>query len=312
MINIYGVQALQKFMFANNVQELSERENNRIEEELKALSVVFSPVCQLVTQYQFIKGNSDGGDIQYVLAHHYPVLAYKERYLRPYNGLGSSPTYSLTLCENIDHNFLTYFSLPSRLTTRPPKIGKATVRKMDTWLEYLLEIEKLKKEYIEYKQKEIEDFKNILRTYAGGLKWDVTKNSGEIERGGIQYVYNIDANGGIAQKLSLPFRREDDIRTFMDISENLYKKTNPEVFLLYSCDAWHSKESQNLIGIFSSKEKLELYTNELKTAGALNDNDLHQLRTIGQTQGLTINYMIKILPLNPLFVREEKTEPGIL
>ncbi len=42
MIKICDVQDLQKFMFANNMQELSERENNSIQEELKVLSG-FSP-----------------------------------------------------------------------------------------------------------------------------------------------------------------------------------------------------------------------------------------------------------------------------
>ena len=167
---------------------------------------------------------------------------------------------------------------------------------MDTWLEYLLEVEKLKKEYIENKQEKIKNFRNTLRTFAGGLKWDLTKDSGEIERGGIIYTYKIDNCGSIEQKLKFPFRIDNNIQTFMDISENLYKKKKPEVFLLYSCDT----QSQNLTGIFSSKEKLERYINELKVAGMLNDNNLHQLQTIRQTQGLKVNYMIEILPLNPL------------
>jgi hypothetical protein len=67
-------------------------------------------------------------------------------------------------------------------------------------------------------------------------------------------------------------------------------KKNKQVFILYNTDAWHSKESKQLLGIFTSKEKAIMFANGFyHLDGDFNYELFHQ----GQTQGLDENFIIE-------------------
>ena len=68
------------------------------------------------------------------------------------------------------------------------------------------------------------------------------------------------------------------------------------VFLLSSCDAWHSYSSFRTIGVFST---LKLLVRYLKRYDKLTEQDIFQILSIGQTQGRNVNYFTERLNVNP-------------
>lgn len=74
-----------------------------------------------------------------------------------------------------------------------------------------------------------------------------------------------------------------------------------EVTLLYSTDAWHSHSSRELVGVFSSPDKLNGYLSKMKKNKRLTDEDLKMLAEHNQTQGNNTNYLIEIEKVNPQY-----------
>jgi len=70
------------------------------------------------------------------------------------------------------------------------------------------------------------------------------------------------------------------------------------VFLLSSCDAWHSYSSFRTIGVFSTFKLLVRY---LKKYDKLTEQDIFHIISIGQTQGRNVNYYTERLNVNPKF-----------
>jgi len=68
------------------------------------------------------------------------------------------------------------------------------------------------------------------------------------------------------------------------------------VFLLSSCDAWHSRSSYQPIGVFST---LKLLIRYLKRYDKLTEEDFIQILSIGQTQGRNVNYCAERFTVNP-------------
>jgi hypothetical protein len=71
-----------------------------------------------------------------------------------------------------------------------------------------------------------------------------------------------------------------------------------KVFLLSSCDAWHSHNSMRTIGVFSTLKMLVGY---LKRYDKVTKQDILQIISIGQTQGRNVNYYVEWLKVNPKF-----------
>ena len=63
-----------------------------------------------------------------------------------------------------------------------------------------------------------------------------------------------------------------------------------KVFLLYSTDFWHSCNSKQLEGIFTTFNKA---ISTAKEMGFLKDEDVDSLLRIKQTQGRKMNFMIE-------------------
>jgi len=68
------------------------------------------------------------------------------------------------------------------------------------------------------------------------------------------------------------------------------------VFLLSSCDTWHSRSSYQPIGVFST---LKLLIRYLKQYDKLTEEDFIQILSIGQTQGRSANYCAERFTVNP-------------
>jgi len=70
------------------------------------------------------------------------------------------------------------------------------------------------------------------------------------------------------------------------------------VFLLSSCDTFHSYSSFRTIGVFSTLIMLVRY---LKKYDKLTECDIFKIIAIGQTQGREVNYYVERLKVNPKF-----------
>lgn len=78
------------------------------------------------------------------------------------------------------------------------------------------------------------------------------------------------------------------------------------VYLLFSTDAWHSKESRELIGVFSEREILDEYIYKMRRREKLSDDDIAMLNREDQTQGRDVNLLITNEILNPKYAAPKR------
>ena len=69
-----------------------------------------------------------------------------------------------------------------------------------------------------------------------------------------------------------------------------------EMYILFSCNAWHEYSSFEPKAVFSSIEKAA----ELK----LEEDDVECFRQHSQTQGRNTNYLVQSCPYNPVRARD--------
>jgi hypothetical protein len=74
-----------------------------------------------------------------------------------------------------------------------------------------------------------------------------------------------------------------------------------EIYLLYSCNAWHSYDSFRVMGVFTNKKALQRYLSGMKRNKKLTSEDLKQLQENKQTQGKARNYLIEEQETNPKY-----------
>lgn len=79
------------------------------------------------------------------------------------------------------------------------------------------------------------------------------------------------------------------------------KEESQKVIILYSTDAWHSHSSEEMLGIFSDRGKLNEYLQKLSKDVGLTDYDMELLQSINQTQGREANYRISTEKINPKY-----------
>lgn len=77
-----------------------------------------------------------------------------------------------------------------------------------------------------------------------------------------------------------------------------------EIILLYEGDAWLSRHSLYLRGIFTTEEDLRRYTQNMVANGVVGDDGMEQLLTgIGQTSGIgkwsDVMFMKEVSDVNP-------------
>jgi hypothetical protein len=76
-----------------------------------------------------------------------------------------------------------------------------------------------------------------------------------------------------------------------------------KVYLLYTCDIWHSNDSKSLLGVFTqvlSAETFALINAQEGEEGELTHEHCKQLCDKAQTNGREENYIIETEELNPL------------
>lgn len=67
------------------------------------------------------------------------------------------------------------------------------------------------------------------------------------------------------------------------------------VILVFSADAWHTRSSKELMGVFSSYEKA---IKVLEENYDLSRDDLNNLKSIKQTQRRNVNFILECVNIN--------------
>lgn len=82
--------------------------------------------------------------------------------------------------------------------------------------------------------------------------------------------------------------------------ENRTRKPDKEVvYLLYTCDEWHTNNSRQLVALFSSKELVYAYLQKNKKEYRLSDWDMEFFKDYNQTQHQGENLILEYHDIDP-------------
>lgn len=78
-------------------------------------------------------------------------------------------------------------------------------------------------------------------------------------------------------------------------------KETMDVYILYECDAWHTRSSMEILGVFSDREAmtkaLRSYVEDFVKTGRLDadcvDELVDEFNDLGQTQGYATNFTME-------------------
>lgn len=296
---------LQKFMSENKVAEITKYRKENLEQRLKELSGL-APVCQLAVYYHFEEHSdkyTQESGYRYSLEYTDVHVRYRGYELLPMKKNNNATTYKFSLAEKDKRKQLTYFRLSDYgLENQPQAIGKATESKMDAWLDYLLKVKEAEQDYVLKSNGKIQEFKSRLAPFKRQLTW-LGSHKGYITKNGILYSFELTENGQVHQRIKLDESILNSVENFAALSDNRYQQTDQRVLLLYTCDAWHTASSKELVAPFSNEYRLKQYLDGL-VAGKLKPYDVECLQEKKQTQGHETNYMIEEFPVDPTYKSE--------
>lgn len=224
MKTIYGIENFTKFVTENNLSSAISNYQTKQFEEDKVRFAGFIPVCELIQAFQFRESNEPNTGIcgAYYLDHVYTVALYKGVYIKM-RGNYNDKTFSLSLCESINSDYLSEFHLTDYgIGEAPAKIGKATESKLNNWMIYLNAVELAKKDHIAKVTNKVNAFLESLSAYEDVIKWNKWRTSGSIIRGGMEYSFSIDNRGGISQEVKKSHLVGNSLSSFLSISDNKY------------------------------------------------------------------------------------------
>lgn len=77
-----------------------------------------------------------------------------------------------------------------------------------------------------------------------------------------------------------------------------------EMYILFSCNAWHEYSSFEPKAVFSSIEKAADFLQKNRRKLKLEENDIECFRQHSQTQGRNTNYLVQSCTYNPVRARD--------
>lgn len=119
-----------------------------------------------------------------------------------------------------------------------------------------------------------------------------------------------DRNNDISinDKIKMAFGSIDNaIYEFKEHKDELMKEDPQFIYILYTCDAWHTYTSMSAIGTFSSWEMATEFLRRNKRKFKLKNEEIEEFEMFHQTQGRDENYHCEMVPLDPLPELEEHT-----
>ena len=181
--------------------------------EIEKVSSVFGDLCEVVELYSI--SFYDG---KYYPEHANVHVIYDGYIMRPYCRSNEMSFELFNLYERVD-NYTVY----QNTNERPQRIGKATPRKLQSWVDYL----KNEKAERDARKKsindKIENFLKTVRNVQGMEIWD-NETRGSMIKGGLEYTFSIDKKSGhISQNIEVHYSADKSIETFMKMADNALK-----------------------------------------------------------------------------------------
>ena len=254
MITITGNDELKKFISENNLSTPSEYGKEWVENEMKRLDR-FIPVCELVPVYHFDKQEGNDGLFTGEM-----IIKYGEHLLKASGESQKEMVFDLSLFNGIKSPYLEGIDMSEYDLQRPKRVSKITVKKMDSWIKYLLQREEIYETFINSVTEKIQNFRALLQPYSEFIHYGGDNNSGTYARGGLYYRFEIDKSGRIFEVIGLS-RVQHDFGTFIQMSDNQYVSgeveiVNPENedFLLFATNvvSFYSETSRPLYRTYVS------------------------------------------------------------
>lgn len=181
--------------------------------EIEKVSSVFGELCEVVELY----------NVSFYDGKYYPEYAtvhviYDGYIMRPYCRYNEKSFEFFNPYERAD-NLTDY----QNKNERPQKIGKATPKKLQSWVDYLknerAERDARKKSINE----KIENFLKTVRNVQGMDIWD-NETRGEMTKGGLLYTFSIDKKSGyINQNIEVHYSVDKSVETFLKMANNALK-----------------------------------------------------------------------------------------
>jgi hypothetical protein len=181
--------------------------------EIKKVSTVFCGLCEVVELYSV--SFYDG---KYYPEHANVHVIYDGYIMRPYCRYNEKSFEFFNPYERAD-NFTDY----QNKNERPQKIGKATPKKLQSWVDYLKNERAERDSYKDSIDEKIENFLETVRNVQGMEIWD-NETRGNIVKGGLEYTFSIDKKSGyVSQNIKVHYSVGGDIETFLKMSDNALK-----------------------------------------------------------------------------------------
>ncbi len=112
----------------------------------------------------------------------------------------------------------------------------------------------------------------------------------------------------VKDKIRMAFGSMDNaLYDFKEHKEALMREKEQFVYILYTCDAWHTYTSMSAIGTFSSWEMATEFLRRNKRKFRLKNEEIEEFEMYHQTQGRDENYHCEMMPLDPLPEIKEHT-----
>lgn len=217
MKQIFGMDELDKFISANNLPSLPGVELEKVENLKNRLSR-FTPVCDLVPAFYFRERQNEAVGFEFMESD--VVLKYGDTLLKAIAS-EKGTSFKFELIGGVSSPYLEYLSDYLLGLKSPSLVIVCTRYKMDCWITYLTQREKICKEFIAKIEERVKDFYTRLAPYNDIIQWGENRKSGVLCRGGLKFTFTISPSGLIFQGIDI-YTSSGDLQTFLEMSENKY------------------------------------------------------------------------------------------
>lgn len=193
--------------------QLSEYDSKNLGELKKEYSA-FAPLCRLVEvaylSHYDEKHHVEGAGV---------LLEYKGHLLRPYKCHYTDKAYKFVFAQHYEHKHTKSYM---NRNEKPNKVGAPTAKKLDEWLNFLLNEEEEKKAYAqEYIDQEAE-FRAELAELGEAVRWHDNGNKGHIEMNNLIFSFSIEPCY-ISKTVKIDRSYDLGLSGFLQMADNKYR-----------------------------------------------------------------------------------------
>lgn len=135
-------------------------------------------------------------------------------WLKPIKQAWNKKTFFFTLAE-IPYNYVELYNNPN---PRPNYVGKPTDKKMNDWVDYLIQELDDKEKILDQHRQNRQNSLRKLEAFGNEINWNHDKTGGYVERNGLEYQFEINKNGTLSEKILIS-SMEQTLEKFLEISK---------------------------------------------------------------------------------------------